>query len=328
MVRLSVFGAGRIGVIHAINAAFHPDIELVSVVDPLADAAAALAKKTGSQVSSIDEVLADSSIQAVIIATSTHTHADLSRRSLDAGKAVFCEKPIDLDLARAKDVATWASQSAKPYMVGFNRRFDPSLATLKKRLPEIGQMEQLLVISRDPAPPPVEYIKVSGGLLRDMTIHDFDIARWLLCEPIVQVHTHAANFVDEAIKNAGDIDTVTIQLTTEKGIQCTILNSRRATYGYDQRVEAFGSLGLLQSRNHLENQIATWSSSGCQTSRLEDFFLNRYKEAYKLELDDFIRAVQGQQNVSAAAEDGVAALALAEVAYQSLESQRPVDCYL
>ncbi|AZZ90592.1 inositol 2-dehydrogenase [Hahella sp. KA22] len=324
MIRISLLGAGRIGVIHALNAKANLNVDLRYIADPREEAARDLAEKVGAKVVDVNAAINADDVDAVIIATSTNTHAELSHAALNAGKAVFCEKPIDLDINSASGVAEHVQQSGLPYFVAFNRRFDPSFAALQRGLGDLGKLEQLVITSRDPSPPPVEYIKVSGGLFRDMTIHDFDMALWLLNEPLRDVHAIGSCQVDPAIGQAGDIDTATITLTTVSGAQCVILNSRRAAYGYDQRVEAFGAKGMLQAHNIKPTQLHRFGAEGESSDRLEDFFLQRYAAAYQAEMAAFVQALVTQSPMPVGVQDGVNALKLANAAYASLEQGKPV----
>ena len=250
MIKFAVLGCGRIGRMHALNLARHPRVELASVYDVVDQAAAATAEATGARrAGAIDEILGAREVDAVLIASSTDTHLDLLVRAVEAGKAVLCEKPIDLDLAKVD--ASWARiQDRRPtIMVGFNRRFDASFKALRDRIQagEIGKLEQVVITSRDPGPPPIAYIEVSGGLFRDMTIHDFDMARYLMGD-IETVHAIGAHLVDPAIRQAGDIDAAMVTLVAKSGTLCQISNSRRCAYGYDQRIEAFGGQGHAPGR--------------------------------------------------------------------------------
>ncbi|WP_332766331.1 inositol 2-dehydrogenase [Phenylobacterium sp.] len=314
MFKIALFGAGRIGRIHAANAAAHPALTLAYVVDPVAAAARALAVETGARVTDLETALGDASVAGVIIASSTDTHLDYARRAVAAGKAVFCEKPIDQDLARARSATIELSGSR--LFLGFNRRFDPSFQALKARLSSgaVGRLESLQITSHDPAPPPVSYIKVSGGLFKDMAIHDFDMARWLLGEEPVEVFASASCLVDPKIGAAGDVDTAKTLLRTASGKLCVISNSRRSGYGYDQRIEAFGSEGMVKADNMLESTVQTWNETGAAADRFQNFFLDRYRDAYRLEIDHFAEILAGQAAPSVGYADGVAALALAEAA--------------
>jgi myo-inositol 2-dehydrogenase/D-chiro-inositol 1-dehydrogenase len=324
-MKVALFGAGRIGKVHAASIRMDPRSELVAVTDVLGAAAEALAREHGVAARDADDILADSSIGAILIASSTNTHADLIEAGAKAGKAIFCEKPIDLDLARALKVGEIAAGHDKPVMMGFNRRFDPHFAGLKAALDagEIGRAEMLAVTSFDPAPPPVEYIKVSGGLYRDMMIHDFDMCAFLFGMPET-VMAHGSNLVDPAIGAAGDVDTAVVVLTYADGRLATIRNSRRAPYGYDQRIEVLGSEGLLSAENERETTVSRATSAGVVSAKPVYFFLERYMRAYAVEWAAFVDAVEGGKPVPATVQDGVNALALAEAANRSLAEGRPV----
>jgi myo-inositol 2-dehydrogenase/D-chiro-inositol 1-dehydrogenase len=262
----------------------------------------------------------------VLIASSTDTHAALVEAAARAGKAVFCEKPLDLDRRRAEACVAVAAECGVPLMVGFNRRFDPNFARLERRLRagEIGRLEMLTITSRDPAPPPVDYIRRSGGLFRDMTIHDFDMARWLLGEEPVEVFAAASVLVDPAIGEAGDVDTAMVTLRTRSGSLCHISNSRRAAYGYDQRIEALGANGALQAGNVPESTVILAGAEGVVGDKPVHFFLERYAEAYRRELDHFITSVASGKAPLVGGEDGIRALALADAAAESLRTEKPV----
>lgn len=321
---IAILGAGRIGRIHAANAARHPGLRLKYIVDPVAAAAESLAADTGAQVATLETALADPSVAGVIIASSTDTHLEYSCRAVAAGKAVFCEKPIDQDLARARSAS--ATLGGARLFLGFNRRFDPHFQALKARLDSgaVGTLETVQITSHDPAPPPVSYIKVSGGIFKDMTIHDFDMARWLLAEPVTQVYAAASCLVDPAIGEAGDVDTAKILLRTGSGKLCVISNSRRSGYGYDQRIEAFGSKGMVKADNVLESTVSVWGADGAAADRLQNFFLDRYAAAYRLEMDHFADILSGKAAPAVTYADGVGALALAEAAAQSATSGQVV----
>jgi myo-inositol 2-dehydrogenase / D-chiro-inositol 1-dehydrogenase len=323
MFKIALLGAGRIGRIHAANAAAHPALALAYVVDPVAAAAESLAAETGAAVSSLSAAFADPEVAGVIVASSTDTHLDYARQAIAAGKAVFCEKPIDQDLSRARAAA--GELNGTRLFLGFNRRFDPSFQALKAKLDAgaVGALESLQITSHDPAPPPVSYIKVSGGLFKDMAIHDFDMARWLLGEEPVSVFAAASCLVDPDIGAAGDVDTAKTLLRTASGRLCVISNSRRSGYGYDQRIEAYGARGLVRADNVLESTVQTWSEAGAAADRFQNFFLDRYRDAYRLEMAHFAEILAGA-TPRVGYEDGVAALALAEAAAESVKTGRPV----
>ena len=240
MINLCLFGAGRIGAVHAANVARNNEVNIRYVVDAYEPAAKKMAALYDAQVVSVEQALADSEVHGVIIASSTNTHANLMELSASAGKAVFCEKPVDLSVARVRECLASVAESGAICSIGFNRRYDPQFSALKQAIEAgtVGNLEMLTITSRDPSPPPVEYIEVSGGLFRDMMIHDFDMASWLLDDEIVEVFATASCQVDPEIGNAGDVDTALVTLKTVSGKLCQISNSRRACYGYDQRVEA------------------------------------------------------------------------------------------
>jgi myo-inositol 2-dehydrogenase/D-chiro-inositol 1-dehydrogenase len=326
MISFCQFGAGRIGAIHAGNIARHPRARLRRVVDIDANAAARLAEQYGAQASGRTEALADPAIDAVLIASSTDTHAELIAAASRAGKAVFCEKPIDLDRKRVEDCLAIVKETGVTLMVGFNRRFDPNFVKLHEQLRggRIGRLEMLAITSRDPGPPPLAYIKVSGGLFRDMMIHDLDMARWLLAEEPVEVFAAASCLVDPAIGEAGDVDSAIVTLKTASGTLCQISNSRRASYGYDQRIEAHGEKGMLRAGNIVESTLEYSGSGGIVGEKPLHFFLERYAEAYRNELDQFIAAVAARTVPPTSGADGLRALVLADAAVESLRSGRSV----
>jgi myo-inositol 2-dehydrogenase/D-chiro-inositol 1-dehydrogenase len=324
MRKIALVGAGRIGRIHAANAVAHPELALSHVIDPAAEAAEAIARETGAVVASLDDVLADPGVEGVIVASATDTHLDSCLRAHAAGKAIFCEKPLDLDLARARGAAAQLARAR--LLLGFNRRFDPNFQALKARLDDgaVGALETLQITSNDPGPPPIAYVKISGGLFKDMAIHDFDMARWLLGEEPAEVFAWGSSLVDPAIGQAGDIDTARILLKTASGRLCVIANSRRSGFGYDQRIEAYGSAGLARAGNVLESSVEVWGEAGARTDRFQNFFLDRYRDAYRLEMAQFADVLAGRSEPSVGYADGVAALALAEAAGESLRTGLPV----
>lgn len=325
-MKVALFGAGRIGKVHAASITMDPRSELVAVTDVMTDAAEALAREHGIEARAADAILSDASVDAILIASSTNTHADLIEAGVAAGKAIFCEKPIDLDLARALQIRKIAAGHDKPMMMGFNRRFDPNFAAVKTALDagEVGKGELLAVTSYDPAPPPVSYIKVSGGLYRDMMIHDFDMCAFLFGMP-TKVMAHGSCLVDPDIGAAGDVDTAVVVLTYSDGRLATIRNSRRAPYGYDQRVELLGSEGTLAAENEIENTLVKSTAAGVVSAKPVYFFLERYMRAYAIEWSAFVDACVDGKPVPATIQDGVNALALAEAANRSLAEGRPIE---
>jgi myo-inositol 2-dehydrogenase/D-chiro-inositol 1-dehydrogenase len=326
MLKVGLLGAGRIAGVHATAITSHPESELVAVSDINAEAAGKLAAKYGGAVRSSDEIIADPAIDAVLIATSTDTHSDFIEKAVAAGKAVLCEKPVDLSLARAKQCLERVRGSGRPVMIGFNRRFDPNFAAIRAAAEagEIGRTELLAITSFDPAPPPVAYVKVSGGLFRDMMIHDFDMANFLMGGAPEAVTAVGSSIVDPEIGRAVDVDTAVVTLSYADGRIAVIRNSRRAVFGYDQRVEMLGSEGMLEARNVLENQVVKSTKAGVTAAKPVHFFLERYMAAYAAEWAAFVDAVLRGARVPVSLEDGVAALAMAEAAGRSRAEGRSV----
>lgn len=326
MISVGVIGAGRIGQIHADNLFRNPLADLRYVVDISEPAANALADKCAAETTTADALLADKSVEAVVIASSTDTHADLVSRAAEAGKAIFCEKPLDLNADTARRCLAAVDKAGVLLCLGFNRRHDPTFDRIRQQIDSgrIGDVEVVSITSRDPSPPPVDYIRRSGGLFRDMMIHDFDMARWLLGEEPVHVFASASVLVDPAIGNAGDVDTAVAILRTQNGRMCQITNSRRCSYGYDQRIEVFGSKGLARAGNQRETQTEIADASGFEREVALPFFLERYADAYRIQLDRFLRAVNGEDLQLPNGDDGLRALQLADAAQRSYEQGQPV----
>jgi len=326
MLRFGLLGAGRIGQIHGRNIAASPDASLVAVADVDKKAAASLAGKTGAEVRDAKALVAAGDIDALLIGSPTGTHADLIEAGAKAGKAVLCEKPVDLDAARVARCLKVVMSAGTPLMIGFNRRFDPNFSALQKRVRDgaIGTVELVTIISRDPGPPPVSYIEHSGGLYRDMMIHDFDMARFLLGEEPVEVTAYGSNLVDPAIGKAGDIDTAAVMMRTAAGKLAIITNSRRAAYGYDQRMEVHGSGGMARADNIYENTVEIAGKKGFARNPVQHFFLERYADAYRLELAAFIDAVSKGKEPSPSGRDGLQAQRLADAATKSRKTGKPV----
>ena len=326
MLRFGLLGAGRIGQIHGRNIAASPEARLVAIADVDAKAAAALAESTGAEVRDADAIIAAGDIDAILIGTPTDTHADLIEAGARANKAVLCEKPVDLDSSRVESCLKVVESAGIPLMIGFNRRFDPNFAALQRRVASgaVGTVEIVTVISRDPAPPPISYIERSGGLYRDMMIHDFDIVRFVLGEEPVEVTAYGSSLVDPAIGRAGDVDTALVMLRTASGKLAQISNSRRAAYGYDQRIEVHGSEGMARAENIHETTVEIAGKSGFNRDPVQHFFLERYASAYRLELAAFIDAVNAGRAPSPSGLDGLRAQRLADAATQSKETGRPV----
>jgi myo-inositol 2-dehydrogenase / D-chiro-inositol 1-dehydrogenase len=319
MISIAVIGAGRIGRIHAHNIAAHAGARLAGIADVDPSAAARLAKDCGAQAISLEAAFA---ADAVLIGSPTPTHADYIKRAAGAGRAIFCEKPIDLAPDRVRACLEVVRRAGVVLMVGFNRRFDPHFATLKRRMDagEIGSLELLTIISRDPTPPPPAYVASSGGLFRDMMIHDLDMARYLLGEEPVELYAAASCLVDPSIAAAGDVDTAVVTLRTAGGMLCQISNSRRATYGYDQRIEAHGAKGLLRAGNVIASTVELATQAGFVSDPVLPFFLERYAAAYRAELDAFVAAVTSGEAPKPDGEDGLKALLLADAATESARS--------
>lgn len=327
MINFCLIGAGRIGKVHALAVQGVPGTRITHIVDVFPESAQALAAEFDAKVCSEDEAFNDAAIDAYIVASSTDTHSPLLERCAAAGKPVFCEKPIDLDYERAEACGEKVAEAGITCMLGFNRRFDPQFAELKQRLGQgaIGKLETLIITSRDPAPPPIEYIGVSGGLFRDMMIHDFDIARWLLGEEPTRLYATGSVLVDPAIGEAGDVDTASVTLSTKSGAIAIITNSRRTSYGYDQRIEAFGAKGMLLANNKTDTNLVFSGDGGVVTDKPQHFFLERYADAYRLELIHFVESLQNASQPQTGVDDGLAALRLADAAVESLETGQPVD---
>jgi myo-inositol 2-dehydrogenase / D-chiro-inositol 1-dehydrogenase len=326
-MRFGLIGAGRIGRIHGRNAASHPGSELVALADADAKAAESLAADTGAKVDSIDGVLNNPSIDAILVCAPTDMHADLIEKAVRNRKAVFCEKPVDLSADRIRACLKVVENAGAPLMIGFNRRFDPNFAALKSRLADgiVGDIELIHIISRDPGPPPASYIARSGGLFRDMMIHDFDLARHLLGEEPVSVFAAGSSLVDKAIGEAGDVDTAAVILETKSGKIAQISNSRRATYGYDQRIEVHGSKGLIRAQNVHETTVEIATEKGFLADPVQNFFLERYANAYRLELEHFVNAVEKGEKPTPSGYDGLRAQLLSDAATESAQTHRRVE---
>jgi myo-inositol 2-dehydrogenase/D-chiro-inositol 1-dehydrogenase len=325
-VRFGLLGAGRIGKVHAKAITSNPKAKLVAVADAFEQAASDLAQQYGCDIRTVDNILGSADIDAVVICTPTDTHADLIEQFSRAGKAIFCEKPIDLDIERVKACLKVVDAEGATLMVGFNRRFDPHFQAMRKAIDEgqVGDVEMVTIVSRDPGAPPVDYINRSGGIFRDMTIHDFDMARFMLGEEIETVSAQASVLVDPAIGEAGDYDSVSVMLATASGKHATISNSRRATYGYDQRIEVHGSKGAVAAENQRPVSIEVANAQGYTRPPLHDFFMTRYTEAYAREISTFIDAVESKSAAKPSGLDGLIALALADAAVRSVEEGRAV----
>lgn len=327
-LRLALFGSGRIGQVHAANIAANPGLELAVIADPFIDGARKLAETNGADVvSDPADVFARDDLDGVVIGSPTSTHVDLINKSVDRGLAVLCEKPIDLDIDVVEQCRDRIGTPDSPIMLGFNRRFDPSFAAINRRVAEgeIGKLEQLTIISRDPAPAPRDYIAGSGGIFRDMTIHDLDMARFFVPD-IVEVTATATNVFTDVYAEFEDYDSAVVTLKGRGGELITITNSRHCAYGYDQRLEAFGPEGMLSATNVLPTTVRKYTSTVTeQSDPYMNFFLERYMEAYATELEAFAQMIRTGVQSSPSFDDGVTALALANAAVESVKSGRTVQ---
>ncbi len=328
-INVGVIGAGRIGTLHIEHLAQDiPDAELVTIcslergrIDTLA-AQFNVPKVTNDYTT----LLTDAQIDAVLVCTSTDTHVQISQEAAEAGKHIFCEKPIAFNLARIDETLAIVERSGVKFQVGFNRRFDTSFRRVREAVAsgEIGEPHILRITSRDPAPPPIEYVKVSGGIFLDMTIHDFDMARYLIGDEVTEVYATGGVRVDPSIGEAGDIDTAVITLKFRNGIIGTIDNSREAVYGYDQRVEVFGSKGMVTAANPLTDTVIFSGSKGTRAASPPYFFVERYKPAFLAELQAFLTCIREDTPPLVTGEDGRVPVVMGFAAMQSLRENRPV----
>ena len=325
-IKFAILGMGRIGKVHADTIQANSNAELAAIHDPINNEINRLQKRYSCQQMSLDDITNNDQIKGILICTPTDTHVDLIKRFLYTKKAVFCEKPLDLNLRKVKKLVQLVSESKSQVMLGFNRRFDPHFAKLKAHLTkkEIGVIEQITITSRDPNPPTIEYIKQSGGIFKDMAIHDLDMAVFLADEKIHSITALGSNFVSKKIEQAGDYDTATILMRTISGKQISIINSRRATYGYDQRVEVHGSKGSLKVNNPTLSEIELAKEAGTTKDRLHHFFMTRYIDAYKNQIDYFVDCIKKRSMPKPDSYDGYYALYLAENALKSAETGRTV----
>jgi myo-inositol 2-dehydrogenase / D-chiro-inositol 1-dehydrogenase len=326
MIRFGVLGAGRIGKVHARTIAASARAEVAYLADQMPKAAADLAAEVGAQVSSVEVIIKAKDVDAVLIATPTGTHADLIEAASNAGKAILCEKPVSLSVDRIVSCLKIIEKNKSNLMIGFNRRFDPNFAALEQRIRkgDVGEVELVTVISRDPSPPPAEYVKGSGGLFRDMMIHDFDMARFLVGEEFVTVNALGSALVDKAIGEAGDVDTAAVQMQTASGKIAVITNSRRATYGYDQRMEVHGSKGMLRAGNVHNTTVELANADGFKGDPVLNFFTERYGQAYANEVNSFIDGMAKGVSAKPNGYDGLQAQKLADAATESWKTGKPV----
>lgn len=328
-IKVGIIGAGRIGRLHAANLVQRvPEAEVVAIADVVVEAAKSCARELGIPQAYGDpsSIFEDPKVEAVLICSSTDTHAEFIERAAAAKKHIFCEKPIALDLAAIDQALSAVARAGVVLQIGFNRRFDPSFAEAKRLVAEgkIGRPHLLKITSRDPAPPPLEYIKVSGGIFLDMTIHDFDMARFLMGEEVTEVYATGAVLVDPKIGELGDIDTAVATLRFESGAIGVIDNSRRAVYGYDQRAEVFGEQGMVRVENPKPHQALLSTTAGDQAPPLLHFFMERYTESYVRELSAFIAAIREGKEPLVTGWDGKVPVVMGYAAKRSLAEGRPV----
>lgn len=329
MVRVAVLGAGRIGKIHAASVAANPKATLVAVADPYPTTVQPVADAHGAEaMTDVMAAITRPDVDAVVIGTPTDTHVEYLTKAVELGKAVLCEKPIDLDIAESEKAAANVERLGGKVMLAFNRRFDTTFAEIRRSIDagRIGDVRQVVISSRDPGMPPPAYVKSSGGIFRDMTIHDLDMARWLLGEEPVLVTAIGSRLVDpDLLEPHEDYDTVMVSLQTASGKQAIINNCREAVYGYDQRVEVLGSTGLLTHDNLRPTtmRLTTAEMTDAQEPLL-NFFLERYAQAYRAEMDAFIDAIDGDKPMPTTVRDGVLALRLAECALESVRTGRAI----
>jgi len=326
MLRFGVLGAGRIGKVHARTIAASGKATVAYLADALPKAAEDLAAEVGAKVASVEDIIKAKDVDAILIATPTPFHAEQIEAGSNAGKAVLCEKPVSLSVERIEQCLKTVERNKTTLMIGFNRRFDPNFSALQKRLRDgaVGNVELATIISRDPAPPPASYVKSSGGIFRDMMIHDLDLARFLVGEEFVVVNALGSALVDKAIGDEGDCDTAAVQMQTASGKICVITNSRRASYGYDQRIEVHGSKGMLRAGNVHNTTVEVATADGFQADPILHFFTERYGQAYSNEVLSFIDAVTSGKPASPSGHDGLQAQKLAEAATESWKTGKPV----
>ncbi|MBQ7294989.1 MAG: inositol 2-dehydrogenase [Clostridia bacterium] len=328
-LNIGIIGAGRIGKVHMQSITYNvPTAKVLGITDVFKDGLQELADKYSIEKVYDDykEMLADKDIDAVLVCSSTDTHADISIEAAKAGKHVFCEKPVDLTPEKVQAVIDAVAEAGVKLQVGFNRRFDHNFAHVRSLINEgkVGNLELIKITSRDPEPPPAEYAAVSGGMFLDMTIHDFDMARFLAGSDVTEVYANATCLVDPAIGEAGDVDTAIINLKFENGALGVIDNSRRAAYGYDQRIEVFGSLGAAMASNDTPTNVTVMNSDGVTTDKPLYFFLERYMQSFRDEMVQFVDAVLNDKPTPTTGNDGLNSILVALAAKKSVQEGRPV----
>jgi myo-inositol 2-dehydrogenase/D-chiro-inositol 1-dehydrogenase len=325
---LGIIGAGRIGKLHAENLLNFNNVHLKMISDLYTDPIKDWVHEMGIPIltNNYEEILADDSIDAVLICSPTNTHAEIIYKAVEAGKHIFCEKPITFSLEESQKIASLVNSNLVKFQVGFNRRFDQNFQTVQQQVisGEIGDVHIIKITSRDPKPPHHEYIKGSGGLFIDMSIHDFDMLRYLSNSEVEEIYVNGACLVDPIFEEFGDIDTAVITVKFKNGTLGIIDNSRQAVYGYDQRIEVFGSKGVLQAENVLGSTVKKSTVNGSFVENPKYFFLERYKEAYINEMRSFVNAIQNNEDISCNVNDGLEAERIAYAAKRSLESGQTI----
>ena len=328
--KFAIAGLGRIGKIHLENLLLMDQVEVVSAMDTQVEGHQFAKKKGIDQIfNSYEQMIKESTIDAVVICSPTDTHADYVQMAAYAGIAVFCEKPLDLNLGRVLEVLKLVESKGIKLMLGFNRRFDQEFLKVKKLVAQgaIGNHHLVKITSRDPQAPPISYIVQSGGLFLDMTIHDFDMARFLVDKEVVEVYAKGAALINPELSRVGDIDSAVITLTYEDGTMAIIDNSREAAYGYDQRVEVFGSKGMVKADNNLHDTHQLFNSEGSHSALPLHFFLERYASAYKTEIREFIYALSNNTDLPVDGNDGLQSLKIGLAAIKSIKENRPVKTF-
>lgn len=325
-INLAILGLGRIGKIHAENIISLNECNLKIIIDPISDFDNNFTELGVKQSKHFDDLLNESDIDGVIICSPSKYHVSQIKSLSDLTKNIFCEKPLGLSIEEILDVKSLVTKKSLNLHIGFNRRYDPDFSELKRHIlnNEIGDLHMIKITSRDPAPPPISYIKKSGGIFLDMTIHDFDMARFIVEKEIDEVYAKGANLFDKSIEEVGDIDTAVVILKYTDSSIAVIDNSRNAAYGYDQRIEVFGSKGMIQGNNILNDNHNLYTKKGITSSLPLDFFLQRYFEAYKIEINNFIDTVINNKSVSVSGKDGLKSLQIGMAAKISLQENRPI----
>lgn len=326
-LNIGIAGVGRIGKIHLENILQRlPEAHITLVTDPASEAEEYVKSRNLNYSKDYDDIIENKDIEAVILCSPTNTHADFVERAAKSGKHIFCEKPLDLSFERVKEVLEIVQKSGVKLMLGFNRRFDPNFLKIKSLVDagNVGKPQLLKITSRDPGPPPISYIKVSGGLFMDMAIHDFDMARYIMNKEVVEVYSRGAVMVDKAIGEAGDIDTALTTLTFEDGAMANIDNSRKAVYGYDQRLEVFGSGGMVKADNNFPDNHQLYGPDGVHGALPLHFFLERYMASYFNEMKAFFESIQNNEEITVSGVDGLMAMKIALAAKRSVKENKPI----